>query len=185
MTTLWPDVSVPVVFMGEINLPAALPSNVFVASVQLSQRAKAIAELAAKLNFDYVSVAHSSDSMSKELKNLLEKELRDHSVCVEEYLEIPGDDETGTVDKIIKKGKTRATILVSMAKTTTINLLNNDDESMHWIVSTQADISIEANYQKDKVYVVRHSNDSQTPHISKLESVLQLQSETAKRDSKN
>jgi len=58
--------------------------------------------------------------------------------------------------------------------------LNNDDEIMHWIVSTQADISIEANYQKDKVYVVRHSNDSQTPHISKLESVLQLQSETAK-----
>jgi len=40
MTTLWPDVSVPVVFMGEINLPDALPSNVLVASVQLSQRAK-------------------------------------------------------------------------------------------------------------------------------------------------
>jgi len=56
--------------------------------------------------------------MSKELRNLLEKELRDHSVCVEDYLEIPGDDETGTIDKIIKKGKTSATIFVSMAKTT-------------------------------------------------------------------
>jgi len=58
--------------------------------------------------------------------------------------------------------------------------LNNDDESMHWIIATQADISIEANYQKDKVYVVRHNNDSQNPHVSKLESVLQLQSETAR-----
>jgi len=50
---------------------------------------------------------------------LLEKELRDHFVCVEEYIEISGDDETGTVDKIIKKDKTKATIFVSMAKTTT------------------------------------------------------------------
>jgi len=40
MTNLWPDVSVPIIFLGETNLPAALPSNVFDASVQLSQRAK-------------------------------------------------------------------------------------------------------------------------------------------------
>jgi len=78
---------------------------------------KAIAELAAKLNFDYVSVAYSSDSTSKELRNLLEKELRDHSVCVEDCVDvIHNSTDAELANDIVRNCTARAAIIIMMSR---------------------------------------------------------------------
>ncbi|KAF6016454.1 hypothetical protein EB796_025235 [Bugula neritina] len=128
------ETDIPLVTLGETSANDESAENVFYTSNSLIFRAKAMAQLAVKLNWDYTTVAYGSDPVSHELKALLEDELKANLICVDEYFEF--SDTSAACDiasRISNDAKPKAVIVIGLKNGVTLN--HDRSDSLEWIVS--------------------------------------------------